>query len=243
MNLSQRYDRSVEHLIAQTAERTVAAILHAWSEERDAHIVITGGRNGSAISKALDFELFRGTAEFRDAKSGKTPRALHIWFSDERFVEFESPDRTDTTLIENFKLTRNLITFHRVSPPSRGSLNEAADNYSKQLKENLGDQRFEVVILSLGEDGHVASCFPDIPDSLESHSLAIAVWDSPKPPSERVSLSLKQIAQSNQIYVMAFGESKREAKDRSIDEGSALPVGLLRRSSPHGNIFVLTDLN
>ncbi|MEI8066472.1 MAG: 6-phosphogluconolactonase [Actinomycetes bacterium] len=243
MNLSQRYDRSVEHLIAQTAERTVAAILHAWSEQRDAHVVVTGGRNGSAICKALDFELFRGTAEFRTAKNAKTPRPLHIWFSDERFVEFDDLDRTDTTLIENFKLTRNLITFHRVSPPSRESLLDAADSYSKQLKDNLGGQRFEVVILSLGEDGHVASCFPAIPDSLESESLAIAIWDSPKPPSERVSLSLKQLAQSNQIYVLAFGESKREAKDRSIDEGSALPVGLLRRSSPHGNIFVLTDLN
>ncbi len=243
MNLSQRYDRSVEHLIAQTAERTVAAILHAWSEQRDAHIVVTGGRNGSAISKALDFELFRGTAEFRTAKNAKTPRPLHIWFSDERYVEFDNLERTDSTLIENFKLTRNLITFHRVSPPSRESLTAAAESYSKQLKDNLGEQRFEVVILSLGEDGHVASCFPSIPDSLESESPAIAIWDSPKPPSERVSLSLGQIAQANQIYVMAFGEGKREAMNRSMAEGSTYPVGLLRRSSPHGNIFVLTDLN
>jgi len=97
MNLSQRYDRSVEHLIAQTAERTVAAILHAWNEQRDAHIVVTGGRNGSAMCKALDFELFRSTAEFREVKNNKTPKALHIWFSDERFVEFEIPNVTIRT--------------------------------------------------------------------------------------------------------------------------------------------------
>lgn len=243
MKLSQRYDRSVEHLIAQSAENTISAILHAWNEQRDAHIVVTGGRNGGAICKALDFELFRGTAEFRDLKSGKSPRPLHIWFSDERFVEFESVDRSDSTLIETFKLTRNLITFHRVLPPSRASLAEATDNYVKQLHGVLGEQRFEVVILSLGEDGHVASCFPSVPDSLRSDSPALSIGDSPKPPSERVSLSLGRLARTNQMYVMAFGESKREALNHSIIEESSYPVGLLRRSSPHGNIFILTDLN
>jgi len=146
-------------------------------------------------------------------------------------------------LIDKFNLTRNLITFHRTLPPSRGTLNEAAENYSQQILANLGELRFDVVILSLGEDGHVASCFPTIPESLVSSSPAIAVWDSPKPPSQRVSLSLTRLGQSNQIYIMAFGQEKREAMNLSLPEDSSYPVGLIRRSSSHGNIFVLTDQN
>jgi 6-phosphogluconolactonase len=243
MNLTKIYDRSAEQLISTVADKTVVAITHAWRERRDAHIVLTGGRNGIALVKALDFALFRATAVDRSSNSEQESGQVHIWFSDERFSELTDPDRTDTKLIDTFNLAKSRLVFHRVNAISDSNLDEAAMQYADQIHQSLGEKRFDVVILSLGEDGHIASCFPGDDSVLTATTSTAAVRNSPKPPAQRVTITLSRLARCNQMYVLAVGESKKLALDQTLAQSALMPVEIMRRNSLHGQILVLTDQN
>jgi len=236
------FDPSAEQLVSVVAERTVAAILHAWRENRDAHIVITGGRTGLAIAQALDVNLFRLLNEKgSDLDAALT---LHIWFSDERFVAVDDADRSDTALVAAFTRSLSRLAFHRVAAPgSELTLAAAADFYAAALDQALPDaKRFDAVILSMGEDGHIASLFPDHSDELNSTKSAIAVDNSPKPPAQRVSIGAARLARASAIYIFAVGEGKRAALADLLDGGQQSPISMLRKNSPATQIVIATDI-
>ena len=223
---------SDESLVALCAENVISAISDAWSESKTAHIVITGGRTGFAIARALDRALFTLVRE-NNAFEGSM---LHIWFSDERFTAVDDPDRNDSTLITGFGLSKSHIVFHRVA--SGGELDDAAKSYASELMLELGKHPFDAVVLSMGEDGHIASLFPGLFDP-EVATAAVAVHNSPKLPPLRVSISLARLANARHIFVFALGAGKSAAL-QNIKTG---PVGLLDKSSPNGQLQILTDLS
>jgi len=225
-------DPSNENLVGLCASKVITAVADAWSDRKSAHIVITGGRTGLAIVKAIDHALFKLVRE-NVAFEGSM---LHIWFSDERFTSEVDPDRNDSVLIAGFGLSKSHLVFHRVD--ATGDLDLAAANYAAEIALELGKQPFDAVVLSMGEDGHIASLFPNTFDP-EFAGGAIAVHNSPKLPPLRVSLSLTRLANSLHIYIFALGESKAAAL-QSIATG---PVGLLEKSSPNGQLQILTDLS
>jgi 6-phosphogluconolactonase len=225
-------DVSNENLVGLCATNCMSAIADAWSESKSAHIVITGGRTGLAIVKALDEALFRLIRENNSFEGCM----LHVWFSDERFVTYEDPDRNDTALISGFGLCTANIVFHRAW--QAGDLDEAATEYALEVDLELGMRPFDAVVLSMGEDGHIASLFPGLFDP-EFATAALAVHNSPKLPSLRVSLSLARLANAKHIFIFALGAGKAAAL-QSIATG---PVGLLERSSPNGELQILTDLS
>jgi 6-phosphogluconolactonase len=83
----------------------------------------------------------------------------------------------------------------------------------------------DIVVLGMGEDGHTASLFPDN-IALERKSSAVPVYDSPKPPDERVSIGLNMLKNAGESIVIATGKGKREAL-KKLSEGEILPVGLI----------------
>lgn len=246
----QIFDLSSDQLVTTVAERTVAAILHAGREGREANIVLTGGRTGFAIAKAIDVALFRAASEHGAASNHGAQDHSHvrvrIWFSDERFVARESPDRSDTTLISAFEKSNSYLSFERVATPEAASLDEAAAEYALALETRLGaNTRFDSVILSAGEDGHIASLFPGHIDQLNSRDSAIAVDNSPKPPAARVSIGVARLAKASAIYIFALGESKREPLEALLSgtrTDEAAPISMLRKNSPATQIFIATDL-
>lgn len=225
------YDPSADELVALCATKTVEAIADAWRDLRRAQIVITGGRTGYASAKAIDTALFRLIRENESFEGS----VVHIWFSDERFVPASDTQRNDGALIEAFSLSKSHCVFHRVE--SEGELAAAASAYARDLELEIGSKAFDAVVLSMGEDGHIASLFPGILDPQEPRA-AIAVSNSPKEPPMRVSLSLVRLAHAHSIYIFCLGEGKIEAL-KAVQSG---PVGLLDKSSPSGQIYILTDL-
>lgn len=242
MILSKIFDRSAHALVDLVAERTVLAISHAWLESRDPQIVLSGGRQGAAICKAIDFRLHRLISQNRGAKSAEFIGKIQVWFADERFVNYDNADRNDTALIAQLALSGSICTFHRYATPDQMSIEDSASQYGLELQKSLAGSRFDVVILSLGEDGHVASCFPGDESVLKSIRLVEVVKGSPKPPSQRLTLTLKQLAKSSQMYVFAIGEIKRFALQRTLSNEPDLPMELLRESVVNGSIFIVTDL-
>ena len=258
MNLQTIFDASSDRLIDQAISSAVTSITHAWGEGREAQIVLTGGRTGRKIAQVLDLGLDRAIRNLEKIgnQSAKSSKKIHIWFSDERFVELDSPDRTDTTIINEFKQTLSHLVFHRVLTPSQvdnqsndsatltsalTKLNLATTDYSQQLSTTLSGNRFDCVILSMGEDGHVASCFPGQDDILNSKNSAEAVSNSPKPPSDRVTITLHQLAQTLAIYIFVLGSEKATPLKAVQDRADSAVVEQLRQNSPVGQIYLLTD--
>ena len=234
MNIQIIENPQSEGLLAKASHGVVSAIESAWAAGRDAHIVVTGGRTGLAIVEAISQAVapLLGNSDIKP---------LHIWFSDERFEELDSADRTDTTLIAGFAAIASICHFHRLLAPSQSTLVEAAQDYADQLDGALAATGFDAVLLSMGEDGHVASCFPGQTEILNSSASAAAVSDSPKPPAQRVTITLHRLAQTPVAFIFALGTGKSEALHETLRRGASMPVELLRQNSSVGQITILTD--
>jgi len=239
--------------ISVAALGTASAIEKAWAAHREAHVVITGGRTGLAFVEELDHLLAELDEKFSDRDSNlanstssnsmsSSHHIVNIWFSDERFVEFESEDRNDTTLKSAFEKSHEFLAFFRSLPPSEATLSESADGYDSVLKSEIGTHNFDAVVLSMGEDGHIASCFPGDDAVLQSPLDATAVRNSPKPPSERVSITLSRLGMSHLTYIFALGEGKSSALRDTLAGASSMPITLLRQNSPLGDITLITDI-
>lgn len=243
MNLTQIVDTSSEVLVKTVVEKTVATIIHKWKQNQPAHIVITGGRTGTKIAQELNSELTRALHD----SSLQSPR-LHIWLSDERFVNSGSEDRIDRQLIPCFEPLKKFksrdidVHIHRIDSAEDTTVEIASENYARELDTVIGDQRFDAVILSLGEDGHVASLFPGCTFLTHGTPSAIYVLHSPKPPSQRVSIGLDRLANASSIYIFALGESKREALTHILNDEAAVPVNMILSAATIGSMVIATDL-
>ena len=170
----------------------------------ECHVVLTGGTVGIAL---LRYVATNRSIDWSD---------VHIWWGDERYVAPESPDRNDgqawDALLSRIDIPPENI--HRMmSPQSSESLSAAAESYAADLAEFFGADfpHFDVTLLGVGPDAHVASLFPNRPELSDLGKTVIAVRDSPKPPPERISLSLPSLNASRRIWVVAAGADKATA--------------------------------
>jgi len=149
-------------------------------------------------------------------------------------------------LISGFEKSLPHLHFERVSEPQSCTVEEAARGYALALETRVGrESRFDAVILSMGEDGHIASLFPGHMEQLNSTESAISIDNSPKPPAVRVSIGVARLAKASAIYIFALGEGKREPLAGLLAGTSAAsesPISMLRKNSPATQIFIATDL-
>ena len=112
---------------------------------------------------------------------------------------------------------------------------EAAAGRTAERFERDFDGALDVALLGLGEDGHVASLFPGHP-VLASKGMFAAVNDSPKPPAQRVTLTMPVLARPGvERIIVAMGAGKRDALRRLIAGDLGIPAALL------GAVTVVTD--
>lgn len=204
---------TVERLTDATAlAGTVAArlgerIAQVQDAGRRPRVVLTGG----SIAIAVYEQLEASAADWTD---------VELWFGDERFVPEGHEDRNDRQADDAF-LTRLSVpaeNVHRM--PAHGcdlAMAAAADAYA----ETLPDGPFDVVLLGLGPDGHIASLFPGLPQVHESERGCIEVFGSPKPPPERISLTVPVLRRGEAVWFLVNGEGKADAVARALaDHGS-----------------------
>ena len=186
------------------AARLVTALLDAQAEGRSPHVSLTGGSLGSAIIASLVALPAHPAVDWS---------LVSIWWGDERYLPAGDPDRNDTQN-DAAGLTRlglDPARVHRVpGPDSSGSAEESAQLYSSTVRGSGGGE-FDVMILGVGPDGHVASLFPGHPAQLTTDEIAVAVHDSPKPPPDRVSLTLECLRRSDRVWFLVAGADKAQA--------------------------------
>lgn len=185
------------------SDRLVTEIVAAQRDRGVAQIVLTGGSMGGLSLRSLP------------GASGVDWSAVHFWWGDERFVPTGDTDRNDAEA-DRAALSALPVppeNIHRVAGPDRvGSAEESAAAYSAAVRApKPGDGVFDVVMLGMGPDGHVASLFPHDPAQRTQDAIATAVHDSPKPPPDRVSLTFECLNRSRQVWLLVAGAEKADA--------------------------------
>lgn len=171
------------------------------------------GLTGGSIAGAVHRELGRlGPA------SGVDWSRVVVWWGDERFVATDSADRNESEARIDFLDVLGVASEHVHPMPATDSglsLDEAAASYARDLREH-GSGEFDVLMLGLGPDGHVASLFPGNPALDVAGAIAVAVTDSPKPPPERISLTFDALNRSRAVWFLVSGDAKAEAVVRAL---------------------------
>jgi 6-phosphogluconolactonase len=186
-----------ELLLQQVAIETIlVSAAQAIHKRGQFHLVLAGGNTPRGI--------YRGLCSAHTDWS-----AWHIYFGDERCVPPTDPARNSHMAAKAWlgHVPIPALQVH-VIPGELGAI-EAARNYAETLR-SVGD--FDLVLLGLGEDGHTASLFPGhewgtVPGSPDT----LAVFDAPKPPPQRVSLSAARLSRARQVIFLVSGESKHRA--------------------------------
>ena len=201
---------------AAAATATAAQLATALEERPQAHLVLTGGTVGTRTAAALPEAL--------DA-AGVDCSRLHLWWGDERYVEPDSEERNEVGVRETLLAPlqeRGLPARHihvMPSPADGMSLDDAAAWYGQQLDQMGGDEPFrtrgraffDVLLLGVGPDGHIASLFPEHPGQRRVSASATGVTDSPKPPPERISLTWPVLNSARHVALLVAGAEKAGA--------------------------------
>jgi 6-phosphogluconolactonase len=141
-----------------------------------------------------------------------------VWWGDERWLPAGDADRNDTQndVAGLDALGLDPAHVHRVAGPDESAdAEESAVAYSAALRR-FGGGLFDVMVLGVGPDGHVASLFPHHPAAASVGTLAVAVHDSPKPPPTRVSLTRECLERSREVWFLVSGSDKADAVRRGV---------------------------
>lgn len=132
----------------------------------------------------------------------------HVFLGDERCVPRDDPARTSTAVARLWLDVVELPEFNRHFIAAERDPEQAAADYAHEISPYLP---FDLVLLGMGEDGHVASLFPGHESLADHASLVIRVHDAPKPPPERISLTPKALCAARERLVLITGGAKRQA--------------------------------
>ncbi len=209
-------------LAGAIADRLVQRIGALQSDpDHDVQLSLTGGGIATAT--------YRRLADI-GSRSGVDWSRVDLWWGDERFVRSDSDDRNDKAALAALRpaLPLDEARIHRM-PADDGTigLDEAAEAYAAEL----GDVRFDICLLGVGPDGHVASVFPDHPSfqrSTGGSASVIAVRDSPKPPPLRISLTHPVLNRSGEIWFTVAGADKADAVGWAVTGQKPVPAGRAR---------------
>ncbi|WP_159805283.1 6-phosphogluconolactonase [Cellulomonas citrea] len=208
-------------LARSTASRLLLALVDAQSQHSPVHIVLTGGGAGTATLAAAAVDPL---AEHVDWS------AVHLWWGDERFLPSGDPERNETgaraALIDPLGDRLPAANVHPVPGPGPATPDpeSAARAYRVELAAwaPAGEQlpRFDVLLLGVGPDAHVASLFPGLPGPQVDDEIVVGVHDSPKPPPLRVSLTFPAIRTAAQVWLVAAGAEKAAAVASALSGAS-----------------------
>jgi 6-phosphogluconolactonase len=196
--------------------RLVNAILDAQAARGEAHVVLTGGSMGSAILASAVACPGQGAVDWK---------RVHLWWGDERCLPDGDDERNDKQCLEALteQVALDPAKVHPVPPtdiPEGATAESAAQSYAEELmsaaEPGSASPTFDVLLLGVGPDGHIASLFPGHTGLQVDEPGAIAVHNSPKPPPDRVSLTFPTLNQAREVWFLVAGADKAPAVARGV---------------------------
>ncbi len=195
------YDDAVD-LAAGIAQRLEQRLESIQTEGRTPSVVLTGG----TIANRSYEQLGAASVDWTN---------IAFFWGDERFVASEDDDRNELqarhAFLDRLEVPESNI-FAIPSADDSISADESADQYASVLPA----EDFDLVLLGVGPDGHVASLFPGHRQLREIQQPTAAVTDSPKPPPTRVTMTFPRLNASNSIWLLVSGEAKGDAVAQAL---------------------------
>jgi 6-phosphogluconolactonase len=209
-------------LAGSVAARFLTKLVDVISDRGEATVVLTGGTMGYAILQAVNESPARDSVDWSQ---------VNFWWGDERWVPRGHPDRNEVQ-------SREALLDHIAIDPARVhafpasddglDLDAAAAAFAAELAEFATDgaklPHFDITFLGVGPDGHIASLFPERGGIREEGNTVISVRNSPKPPPERLSLTLPVINSSDRVWLVLSGPDKAAALGLTLAGVSTIEV-------------------
>jgi 6-phosphogluconolactonase len=188
----------------------------------EATIVLTGGTMGYASLAAVNASPKRDSVDWSK---------VNFWWGDERWLPDADAERNETqardALLAHIPVDPERVHAYAASDAGL-DLDSAAEAYAAELKaaapDGLDYPAFDITFLGVGPDGHIASLFPERGGIREELRTVIPVRNSPKPPPERLSLTLPVINSSERVWLILAGADKASALGLTLADASVFEV-------------------
>ena len=209
------------------AARLTATLADVQARGRTPQVCLTGGGIATKVYARLA----------ADGPGDVDWSQVDLWWGDERFVPAGDSERNADGTLEVLRGPLRLDDrFVHVMPAADAGadLDEAAAAYAAEL----GSTVFDVCLLGMGPDGHVASLFPGHPSSATPGTV-IAVRDSPKPPPDRISVTMPVIDRSRQVWFLVSGAEKSAAVARAVLGTGLDPVPAAHAKGTEATVWLI----
>ncbi|UZJ26169.1 6-phosphogluconolactonase [Rhodococcus antarcticus] len=227
-----------ELLAAALAARVLTALVDAQAARGSASFVVTGGGTGTAVLEQLRRSPGRDAVDWS---------RVDVYWGDERYLPGGDPARNETqaraALLDHVPVDPSRVF---AMAPSDGPLGDdpdaAAAAYARTLADRSPDgtvPRFDVLLLGIGPEGHVASVFPDSPAVHEQQLTVVAVRDCPKPPPTRISMTLPTVRAAAHVWLCVAGAGKAEAVHRALSGAAEVDLPAAGARGLESTIWVL----
>jgi 6-phosphogluconolactonase len=227
-------------LAKAAAARLVTRLADAQASAGTADLVLTGGGIGTAVLEELAAEPARGAVDWR---------RLDIWWGDERFLPSGHPERNEVQADQ--ALLRHVDTdparVHRMPGPDGPDGDDpdaAAARYAAELHRSARPPghgpvpAFDVLMLGIGPEGHVASLFPGMPALFDERPV-VAVRGAPKPPPVRLTMTLPTIRCAREVWILAAGPEKAGAVRLALSDAGPVQVPAAGARGQQRTLFLL----
>lgn len=212
-----------EALTHAVAARFITRLVDVQASGRTAHVVLTGGRIAAAIYQVVAASPARSAVDWK---------LVDFWWGDERFLPDGDPERNETQARDAFLDSFDVdpLRVHPMPADSGQGPEQAAADYASELAaaagpgDHGGVPTFDILMLGVGPDGHVASLFPEQPALHEQERSVVAVHGAPKPPPTRVSLTQPTLARASEVWFVVSGEDKAQAVRLALSGAGELQI-------------------
>jgi 6-phosphogluconolactonase len=218
-------------LAQAVSARLVTALIDVQAAGRVPSWVLTGGTIADRVHRAV------AASPARDAVDWSR---VELWWGDERFLPSGDDERNETqaraALLDQVPLSAARVHPMPAASKIADDPHAAAASYADELaaaaarEGDGGVPAFDVLMLGVGPDGHVASLFPGLPSLYDERPVA-AVLAAPKPPPTRLTLTLSTLGHAREVWFIAAGQEKARAVKLAM---SGVDVEQVPAAGPRG---------
>lgn len=196
-------------LASDVARRLLTRLVRRGADGKTSHIALTGGAIATRVLEAAGSDPLRQDVDWSK---------VHLWWGDECFLPGGDAERNETAarraFIDRIEIPPGNVHV-MAGPESAVDMDSAAEAYAAELARFGDEDRpwpvFYLCFLGVGEDGHIASLFPDRAEIQVTDRAVVAVPDAPKPPSQRLSLTRPVINSARCVWLVVSGTDKASA--------------------------------
>jgi 6-phosphogluconolactonase len=223
------------------ADKFVVRVRKCVKRHGIAHVVLTGGSVARDVHRAIATHPDRASVDWS---------AVHFWWGDERYLPDGDPERNERQATEDMlePLGVSPTTLHRM-PARRSAVNleRAAEQYQAEMAAHAAEgeswPEFDIAFAGVGPDGHVLSVFPGVTQVGMDTEAVVGVEDSPKPPPQRITMTIPLLNRAKRVWLVASGADKAPAIGLALAGAHVSEVPAAGLSGTHSTkVFIDAEL-